>query len=254
MTGSPFGRDAVDGRLQALLGKGVRSQERALAGLDARNILFVDIGDDDQRRRFADPEQHRAEFGDLAHLAILPQHDAGARRAQDVARKPRLLAGHERLELDEFAARPVERLLAGRVLLGEDGKAPQFLRGKRSRASSSASAACASVASRRASNVALGDLGALAIALLDDPLAHQRRHLRPDARLDDAAGIDDLRRIAPLGRRDGDLGGARTNQTAPARPAATSAAMIRRLRFTVCLPATALRRTGLACNRPTVGL
>jgi hypothetical protein len=45
-------------------------------------------------------------------------------------------------------------------------------------------------------DLALFDLGAFAIAEFHDALANERRHLRPDARLDDACRIDDIRRIA----------------------------------------------------------
>src|SRR5690606_27920021 len=51
-------------------------------------------------------------------------------------------------------------------------------------------------------DVALSDRLALAAAQLDDALAHERGDLCPGLRLDDAAGIDDLCRLAPMRRDD----------------------------------------------------
>jgi hypothetical protein len=59
---------------------------------------------------------------------------------------------------------------------------------------------CLAIVETRQHRAAL-DRRALAVAQLHDPLADQRRDLRPDARLDHARGVDHFGRIAAR-RRD----------------------------------------------------
>ena len=115
-----FGRDTVDGRLKVLVRECVGAQQCPLANFDAWNILLVDVGDHNERRRLTNPEQYGSRFGDLADLAMMAKYGARCRSPQSVALELRFLAGDQRFKLGDFAACPVDGLLARSVPFDED--------------------------------------------------------------------------------------------------------------------------------------
>ena len=63
-------RDLADLALEAPVGKRIGAKQHDLPEPDARNVLFIDLGDHLQRRRHADAEQDLPGFGDFADFAV----------------------------------------------------------------------------------------------------------------------------------------------------------------------------------------
>jgi hypothetical protein len=180
------------------------------------DIHLVDLGHDLQRLRHADAKEDLTGLGDLADLTVPAQHQPVHRRRDGVVGELLHLHRYQGLDLAQVHGDPLLRLYGGgapaqqlrhalRLALGELFARPQFLELR---------ARLPIVEPRE--HITPGNRLALAIANLDDAIAHQARNLGPAYRFDRARGIHDLDSRAVRCRHGGNIG--TPGQTPPPEP------------------------------------
>ncbi len=165
-----------------------------------RDVLLGDVGGHLKRPRVADPEEDLADIGDLADLAILPQHDAGARGEDLVVAEPLRRGGDEGADLREIGDGLVIGLLGGDAALQELAHPVDLALGERLAGLLLGEIGAHLAVVEAGEHVALLHRAALAGAMLDDALPRHGGHLGPAHRLDHAGRIDDLGRRAAADR------------------------------------------------------
>jgi len=200
------GRDLAHLALQPPVGERVGAEQRGLPDRDARDVFLVHLGHHLQRFGHADAVEDLPDFGDFTDLAVAAQHHAVHRRHDDVVVDLLKLHGDLRLYLPEIHRGAFVVLRGGRAA-GDQFAYPRHFALEEGLARLEILQLrldFAVVEPRQ--HVTLGNRLALAVAEIDDAVAHQARHFGPAHRLDAAGGIDDLDRGAARRRDGGHLG------------------------------------------------